>query len=275
MTHKYIYNNRIFKYCFKLAIAIIICCPLLRAINADSTSSFRKKGTIIISATPLLGKEVEGINQSTNNYFGLKPHNYQYSKYSIDFSYNIIDNISIGLRYYEMKNQKNSRTYPDFPTVPANFVNYSNSYEYELRYRKPAAEIFLNYYPFSGNDFFITILAGKTASTIESFRKNDLNSNSFVKITNDYPSSVKITNDPMSYFGMGIGYRWIIFEKLLIDVSYDFKLPGKKKEYVSVNDNIFLLAIHPNSNTAIQSIAGSSVALTSVQSFYLRIGIAF
>ncbi|ONF92322.1 hypothetical protein [Leptospira santarosai] len=276
MMLKYIYNKRIV-LCIKLVIIVVICGVRVESIYADKDSNFRKKGIIIISATPMFGKEVEGTDRSTNNYFGLKSHNYQYGRYALDLAYNFFENLSIGIRYFETKNQKNSISYPNFPTVPMNFVNYLNSYEYELRYRQPASEIFVSYYPFVGNDFFVTWLAGKTAGTIESYHKNDLNSISVLsgKVINDYPSSVKITNDPKSYFGMGIGYRWIILENLLIDVSYDIKLPGKTKEFVSVNDNLFLLAIHPNSNTAIRTVSGSSATLTSVQSFYLRIGIAF
>ncbi|WP_235594556.1 hypothetical protein [Leptospira santarosai] len=260
--------------CVKFLILFILS---FSAIYADKDSSFRKKGAITITATPLFGKEVEGIDKSTNNYFGLKSHNFQYGQYAIDLSFNFIDNLSIGIRYFETKNQKSNLSYPDFPTVPLNPVNYSNSYEYELRYRQPSAELFINYFPFSGNDFFITLLSGRTAGMIENFRKNDLVSYSATTKTmaHEYPSSVKITNDPMMYFGIGVGYRWKILEILLIDLSYDFKFPGQRKEYISVNDDLFLLALRPNSSSAFQSISVSSPMLSSVQSFYLRLGIAF
>ncbi|MCG6170273.1 hypothetical protein [Leptospira sanjuanensis] len=263
--------------CIKYSIYIIFFFVTLNAIHADKDSSFRKKGAIAITATPLFGKEVEGVDRSTNNYLGFKSHNFQYGRYAIDLSYSFIDNLSVGLRYFEVRNQKNKISYPDFPTVPLNPENYSNSYEYELRYRQPAAELFINYFPFSGNDFFITLLSGRTAGTIESYHKNDLMSNSSASkiMTHEYPSSVRVTNDPMMYLGMGIGYRWKILETLLIDASYDFKSPSKRKEYISVNDDLFLLALMPNSGSAIQTIQISSPTLKSVQSFYLRLGIAF
>lgn len=275
MMQKYIYNNRFFNFCVRLLMILIFCSISFNSLYADS--SFRKRGAIIFSATPLLGKEINGIDQSTNNNFGFKPHNYQFGRYAIDLAYNVINNFSIGVRYFETKNQKNSFSYPSFPTVPINYVNYSNSYEYELRYRQPSGEIFMNYYPFAGNDFFFTFLIGKTAGTIETYQKNDLASNSASssRRINDFPSSVKITNDPMIYYGMGIGYRWSFLEKFILDISYDLKLPGRKREYIAVNDNLLFLAINPNSSTAIQSISTPSVSLTSVQSIYIRIGIAF
>lgn len=276
MIQKYIYNNRIiFIHKVLIAIVFIVHSNIWKTLEAEEIENFRKRGKLTISVSPLFGeKNKEGIEQSTNNNLGIKSHNYQYGRYSFDISLNLIDNLSIGLRYFETKNQKNTMVYPNFPTTPSNIINYYNSYEYEIKYHQPSIETFVNYFPFNKNNIYFALLTGRTSGAIETYRKNNIDQTN--KLIVDYPSSVKTTYDPMLYFGLGLGYKWKIFENIILDFAYDFKFPGKARSNTVVNYDILLLALNPSSASAYHfSTNANNPSLTSVQSFYIRLGIYF
>ncbi|WOT13252.1 hypothetical protein [Leptospira interrogans] len=164
--------------------------------------------------------------------------------------------------------------YPNFPTIPPNIINYYNSYEYEIKYQQPSLETFVNYFPFNKNNIYFALLAGKTSGAIETYRKN--NFDQVNKLVVDYPSSVKTTYDPMLYFGLGLVNKWKIFENIILNFAYDFKFPEKTRSYTVVNYDILLLVLNPNSNSAYHiSTSANNPSLTSVQSFYIRLGIYF
>ncbi|WP_061257153.1 hypothetical protein [Leptospira interrogans] len=276
MIQKHICNKRIIIiYKVLIALIFILHSNIWGTLKAEEIESFRKRGKFTISASPLFGeKNKEGIEQSTNNNLGIKSHNYQYGRFSFDISLNLIDNLSVGLRYFETKNQKNSLECPNFPTIPPNIINYYNSYEYEIKYQQPSLETFVNYFPFNKNNIYFALLVGRTSGAIETYRKN--NFDQVNKLVVDYPSSVKTTYDPMLYFGLGLGYKWKIFENIILDFAYDFKFPGKTRSYTVVNYDILLLALNPNSNSAYHiSTSANNPSLTSVQSFYIRLGVYF